>query len=113
MTSVTAAKKKCNTFLTTIGEGRTIVLFPKKQTIFAQGVPEYYQSNSRKWWSDVDICGLKELARSDTPTGAIALKLGRSKTAVYAKASKLGISLEVIARKKPVKNRLDVNRPSH
>jgi CRP/FNR family transcriptional regulator, cyclic AMP receptor protein len=26
-----------NTFLATIGEGRKFVLFPKKQTIFAQG----------------------------------------------------------------------------
>jgi CRP/FNR family transcriptional regulator, cyclic AMP receptor protein len=38
-----AAKKRCDfdphTFLATIGEGRKIVSFPKKQTIFTQGDP--------------------------------------------------------------------------
>ena len=39
--SIVSAKKKCGfdprTFLATIGEGRKIVAFPKKQTIFTQG----------------------------------------------------------------------------
>ena len=39
--STVSAKKKCGfdprTFLATIGEGRKIVAFPKKQTIFTQG----------------------------------------------------------------------------
>jgi CRP-like cAMP-binding protein len=43
MTAVVAAKKKqkfdSQTFLSTIDGGRTIVAFPKKQTIFAQGDP--------------------------------------------------------------------------
>ena len=43
MTPVMATKKirdfDPNTFLATIGEGRTIVSFQKKQTIFAQGSP--------------------------------------------------------------------------
>lgn len=56
-------------------------------------MPEYNGSNSRQRWSDNDIRRLKELASSDTPTGAIGLKLGRSRVAVSAKASELGISL--------------------
>jgi CRP/FNR family cyclic AMP-dependent transcriptional regulator len=43
MTPVTAAKKRSEfdpeTFLSTIGDGRNIVLFPKKEMIFGQGDP--------------------------------------------------------------------------
>ncbi len=43
MSPIAAARKKRdfdpNRFLATIGEGRKFVLFPKKQTIFAQGDP--------------------------------------------------------------------------
>ena len=63
-------------------------------------MPEYYRANCHKQWHEDDIRKLKELARSDTPTGAIALKLGRSKAAVYDKASELGISLGVTSKKK-------------
>jgi hypothetical protein len=34
------------------------------------------------------------LARQNTPTRVIGLKLGRSEAAVYARASQLGISLK-------------------
>jgi hypothetical protein len=50
-------------------------------------------SRGRTKWADKDILLLKELARSGTPTGAIALKLGRTKAAISIKASKLGIKL--------------------
>ncbi len=63
-------------------------------------MPEYYRTNCHKQWHEDDIRRLKELARSDTPTGAIALKLGRSKAAVYDKASELGISLGATSKKK-------------
>ena len=63
-------------------------------------MPEYYRSYSRKPWLDDDIRRLKELARCDTPTGAMALKLRRSKAGVYAKASELGISLGVASQTK-------------
>jgi len=49
--------------------------------------------NSGKEWSDGDVAKLEKLAEGNTPTGLIAWKLGRSKDAVYSKASDEGISL--------------------
>ena len=51
------------------------------------------ESRRQTKWRDDEILQLEELARSGTPTGAIALKLGRSKAAISAKASKLAIKL--------------------
>lgn len=48
--------------------------------------------NSGKPWSNADIKKLRELAGKET-TREIARILGRSTSAVYAKASELGISL--------------------
>lgn len=50
-------------------------------------------SRGRTKWVDKDILQLKELARIGTPTGAIALKLRRTKAAISIKASKLGVKL--------------------
>jgi len=36
-----------------------------------------------------DIALLKKLAKENTPTGVIALKLGRTESSVYAKAKEL------------------------
>lgn len=63
-------------------------------------MPSDYGSNSRKKWLDEDVRRLKELARSNTSTGSIARKLGRSKVAVSIKASKLGIHLGATSQKK-------------
>lgn len=50
--------------------------------------------NSGKRWSGSDVAKLRQLARGNTPTRVIGLKLGRTAAAVYSKASERGISLE-------------------
>ncbi|ALP47880.1 TPA: hypothetical protein ACKPYC_002516 [Pseudomonas aeruginosa] len=45
-------------------------------------------------WSAEDVAELKRLAKENTPTRVIGLKLGRTEDAVYTKASELGISLK-------------------
>ena len=49
--------------------------------------------NSGNQWSNKEVATLKDLARGNTPTRVIGLKLGRTPDAVYAKASEKGISL--------------------
>ena len=49
--------------------------------------------NSGKRWSSQDERTLKNLAKSNTPTGVIGLKLGRTENAIRSKASELKISL--------------------
>lgn len=51
-------------------------------------------NNQGKAWATGDVSTLKQLARGNTPTRIIALKLGRTEGAVQAKASELGISLK-------------------
>jgi hypothetical protein len=46
-----------------------------------------------KDWSDEDLKQLRQLAKCDTPTSLISVKLGRSKAAIYSKASSMKISL--------------------
>lgn len=50
--------------------------------------------NSGKSWGPVETKALKTLAAGNTPTRVIGLKLGRSESAVYAKASEQGVSLK-------------------
>jgi hypothetical protein len=50
--------------------------------------------NHRKPWTQNDEQRLRDLANQNTPTGVIALKLGRSEDAVRAKANKEDISLK-------------------
>jgi hypothetical protein len=50
--------------------------------------------NSGKAWSQQEINQLRTLARQDTPTRVIGLKLGRTPEAVYTKASEERISLK-------------------
>ncbi|HZR57046.1 MAG TPA: hypothetical protein VFA74_09260 [Terriglobales bacterium] len=52
-----------------------------------------YTRNTGKPWTDDDVKQLKSLAKGDTPTPVIGLKLGRTPAAVYKKASEEGISL--------------------
>ena len=53
-----------------------------------------YNRNSGKPWTSSEVSQLKSLARHNTPTGVIGLKLGRTKDAVYSRASEEKISLD-------------------
>lgn len=50
--------------------------------------------NSGKPWTRGDVSQLRKLARENTPTRVIALKIGRTPDAVYKRASDEGISLK-------------------
>ena len=52
-----------------------------------------YKRHEGQPCSREDVKELKQLARDNTPTGVISLKLGRSPTAVRGKAQREGISL--------------------
>jgi hypothetical protein len=71
-------------------------------------VAGHSESRRQTKWRDDEILLLEELARSGTPTGAIALKLGRSKAAISAKASKLGIKLGATSQVQPVEAELNL-----
>ena len=51
-------------------------------------------TNSGKPWSPKDVATIKELAKGNTPTRVIGLKMGRTEDAVQSKASDLGVSLK-------------------
>ena len=44
-------------------------------------------------WTDEEVQQLRELAKGNTPTRVIGLKLQRSEEAIYSKAKAEGISL--------------------
>jgi len=50
--------------------------------------------NSGKLWSQEEVKQLKELAKGNTPTGVIGLKLGRTEDAIRNKASAEAVSLK-------------------
>ena len=50
--------------------------------------------NHNKSWSSSDLSTLRQLARENTPTRVIGLKLGRTPDAVQSKASDEDISLK-------------------
>jgi IS30 family transposase len=50
--------------------------------------------NSGKAWTQKEVAQIKELAKRNTPTRVIGLKLGRTPSAIYTKASEKSISLE-------------------
>jgi hypothetical protein len=50
--------------------------------------------NHGKQWSKEDEKELKKLAKENTPTRVIGLKLGRSESSVQAKASQSKVSLK-------------------
>jgi hypothetical protein len=50
--------------------------------------------NTGKKWSSTDVSLLRQLAKQNTPTRIIGLKLGRTEDAVRTKASDRGISLK-------------------
>ena len=49
--------------------------------------------NAGKQWSSSDERELKKLAKGNTPTRVIGLKLGRTEGGVRGKAQELGVSL--------------------
>lgn len=53
-----------------------------------------YNRNSGKPWTSGEVSQLKSLARQNTPTRVIGLKLGRTPDAVYSRASEENISLD-------------------
>lgn len=50
--------------------------------------------NSGKPWTPAEVKSLHGLAKGNTPTRVIGLKLGRTEGAVYNKASEKGVSLK-------------------
>ncbi len=52
-----------------------------------------YNRNSGKQWTQGEVSQIRNLARENTPTRVIGLKLGRTPDAIYTKASEEGISL--------------------
>ena len=57
-------------------------------------MPPRYLGNADRPWTTVDDVQLRALARGNTPTGVIGLKLGRSESSVRSRASLLGITLK-------------------
>lgn len=50
--------------------------------------------NTGKPWTGIEVKSMQQLAAGNTPTRVIGLKLGRSESAVYSKASEQGVSLK-------------------
>ncbi len=50
--------------------------------------------NTGKPWTPSDVKQLKELAKGNTPTRVIGLKMGRTESAVQSKASQESVSLK-------------------
>lgn len=50
--------------------------------------------NTGKKWSSEDVQQLKKLAKENTPTRVIGLKLGRTENSIYNKASEKKINLK-------------------
>jgi len=56
-------------------------------------MPESTRNNRKRWTPD-DVMKLRELAKGNTPTRVIGLKLGRTPGAVQAKAEDANVSLK-------------------
>lgn len=56
-------------------------------------MPKYIR-NTGKEWTSKEVKELRSLAKENTPTRVIGLKLGRPEAGVRAKASEKGISLK-------------------
>lgn len=55
-----------------------------------------YIRNTGKEWTRSDKSELRHLAKENTPTRVIGLKLGRTEGAVSSQASKMGVSLKPV-----------------
>lgn len=53
-----------------------------------------YNRNSGKQWTNQEVAALRRLAKQNTPTRVISLKLGRTPAAISTKASQEDISLD-------------------
>jgi len=53
-----------------------------------------YTRNTGKEWTRTDVKQLRELAKDNTPTRVIGLKLGRTENSVRSKAGSESISLK-------------------
>jgi hypothetical protein len=54
--------------------------------------------NTGKPWSEDDVRQLQQLAKENTPTRVMGLKLGRTESSVRSMAQKQGISLKPVNR---------------
>jgi hypothetical protein len=70
-----------------------------------------YKRRSRQPWSAADVRTLKQLAKGNTPTGVISLKLQRPVAAIRSKAQREGISLRP-ANRSPYSRRTKAKRRS-
>jgi hypothetical protein len=61
-------------------------------TIQGGCMPKYLR-NAGKPWKPSEVTMIREYAKENTPTRIIGLKLGRSASSIYTKASEKGISL--------------------
>jgi hypothetical protein len=52
------------------------------------------ERNTRQPWTAEEVKQLRQLAKGNTPTRVIGLKLGRTESAIYAKARASKISLQ-------------------
>ncbi len=52
--------------------------------------------NAGKAWTPAQKQELKKLAKGNTPTGVMTIKLGRTKAAIQNKAQELGVSLKPV-----------------
>lgn len=52
--------------------------------------------NHGNQWTPAEVRELKDLAKGNTPTRVIGLKLGRTPDAVESKAHELGVSLKPV-----------------
>jgi hypothetical protein len=57
-----------------------------------------YKRRSREPWSSADLRKLRQLAKGNTPTGVMSIKLQRPPAAIRSKAQREGISLKPINR---------------
>jgi len=55
-----------------------------------------YNRNSGKTWTGSDVSQLRSLAKQNTPTRVIGLKLGRTEDSVRTKASEVSVSLKPV-----------------
>ena len=52
-----------------------------------------YKRRMGQAWTSAEVAQLKSLAKQNTPTGVLSLKLGRPPAAIRSKAQREGISL--------------------
>jgi hypothetical protein len=57
-----------------------------------------YKRRSRQPWSEKEVKQLRQLAKGNTPTGVISLKLQRPPGSITSKAQREGISLRPVNR---------------